>query len=222
MCGRYLYNIDEQDLKNILESIERNNSGQSISVSLTDSFTGGEIFPGNSVPVITAHETRFMIWGYPSLLDDRRPHINARSETAATKRTFSAAMTARRCLIPASSYYEWKALSGKKKKEKYEFKLPDSEIMYMAGIYSLDDRFAILTREAMLPISEIHNRMPVVIPESHMEMWLSGSVGDSNNVQQKAVTDLVFAPVNASTPVTESSPLSSHEDEQPTQLSLFP
>ena len=205
MCGRYLYNVDEKDLKNILESIERSNSEQSISVS----FAGGEIFPGNSVPVITAYETRFMIWGYPSLAEERRPHINARSETAAAKRTFSAAMTVRRCLIPASSYYEWKALCGKKQKEKYEFKLPDSEVMYMAGIYSLDNRFAILTREATPPIAEIHNRMPVIIPESHIKMWLEGSDG----VLQETITELIFMPANLSP--------TAHDDEQPVQMSLF-
>ena len=210
MCGRYLYDVNEKELKNILGMSEESNPEQSISAP----FVGGEIFPGGSVPVITAHETRFMIWGYPSLLDERRPHINARSETAATKRTFSAAMTARRCLIPASSYYEWKVLGGKKQKEKYEFRLPDSEVMYMAGIYSLDDRFAILTREATPPIAVIHNRMPVIIPESLIEMWLRGS-GD---VLQKAITNLIFAPVIMSAQASEPR---SFEDEQPMQMSLF-
>jgi putative SOS response-associated peptidase YedK len=210
MCGRYLCNIDKKDLRDILEAIEGNNPEQTMSVS----FLGGEIFPGNSVPVITAQETRFMIWGYPSLAEKRHPHINARSETAATKRTFSAAMIARRCLIPASCYYEWKSLSSKKQKEKYEFKLPDAEIMYMAGIYSIDYRFAILTREATPSIAEIHNRMPVIIPKSHIEMWLRGS----DDVLQEAITDLIFTLVNAS--VSASLP-PSLEDEQPTQLSLF-
>ena len=211
MCGRYLYNVDEKDLKNILETIERTNLKQSISAYPVGSFVGGEIFPGSSVPVITAHETRFMIWGYPSLTEERRPHINARSETAAVKRTFSGAMTARRCLIPASSYYEWKALGGKKKKEKYEFRLPDSGVMYMAGIHSLDYRFAILTREATPPITEIHNRMPVIIPESLTKEWLGGS----NDALQKAITELIFTPIDVPALPT------SHDNEQPTQMSLF-
>ena len=216
MCGRYLYNVDEQELRNILEAIERNisNERNNPKQSQSISFTGGEIFPGDSVPVITAHETRFMIWGYPSLAEDRRPHINARSETVATKRTFSAAMAARRCIIPASSYYEWKTL-GKKQKQKYEFKLPNTEIMYIAGIYSLDYQFAILTREATTSISEIHNRMPVIIPDNLTEMWLKGC----DDVLQEATTNLIFEPVGVSTAPASSPP--SLEDEHPTQLSLF-
>ena len=82
--------------------------------------------------------------------------------------------------------------------------------MYMAGIYSMDYRFAILTREATPSISEIHNRMPIIIPETHIKMWLEGS----DSVLLEAATDLIFAPAS-----TSNAP--EYDNEQHTQLSLF-
>ena len=138
-------------------------------------FRSGEIFPGNVAPVLDAErEARFMLWGFPNLIAGKRPLINARSETAAVKRTFCDAMASRRCLVPASGYYEWKTLS-KKHKEKYEFTLPDRETMYMAGIYTQANQFAILTRAASPSTGDIHDRMPVILPKTLGDVWLNES-----------------------------------------------
>jgi putative SOS response-associated peptidase YedK len=153
-------------------------------------FNSGEIFPGTAAPVITSErEVRFMTWGFPDWTG-KRPHINARSETAAAARTFREAMAVRRCIIPASSYYEWKSVD-KKQKEKYEFRLPDHSAFYIAGIYSPDGRFAVLTREAGPGLSEIHDRMPVILPKELTSVWLV----ESPEVMLEAVTELDFAPV---------------------------
>ena len=136
-------------------------------------FRAGEIFPGSIAPVIDKNnEARFMLWGFPSPIAGKPPLINARSESAAEKRTFRDSMESRRCLIPASGYYEWKAV-GKKQKEKYEFTLPDGTSMYMAGIYTEDDKFAILTRAASPSVIDVHDRMPVILPKSFGEVWLN-------------------------------------------------
>jgi putative SOS response-associated peptidase YedK len=133
----------------------------------------------------SVYEARFMLRGFPCIISGKRPHINARSETAATSKTFSAAMASRRCLVPASGYFEWKTL-GKNRKEKYGFRLPGMSPMYMAGIYSGDGRFAILTRDAAPGILEIHNRMPVILPKTLKGAWFGGSPG----VLSEALTDL--------------------------------
>jgi len=138
-------------------------------------FRAGEIFPGSIAPIIDKNnEARFMLWGFPSPIAGKPPLINARSETAAEKRTFRDSMESRRCLVPASGYYEWKAI-GKKQKEKYEFTLPDGTSMYMAGIYTEDDEFAILTRAASPSVIDVHDRMPVILPKSYGDIWLSES-----------------------------------------------
>ena len=191
MCGRYLIEIDDDELYEIIALAEANSRSAPEGTGAVSgmSFAGGEIFPGSVAPVITAgNEARFMLWGYPSAVAGRRPHINARSETAATLRTFSSAMASRRCIVPASGYFEWKTL-GKKSKEKYEFRQPDNAPIYMAGIYSRDCRFAILTRDAAPGLMDIHDRMPVILPKGSAEAWLGGAP----DVLGEAVADLRFS-----------------------------
>ena len=204
MCGRYLIEIDDNELYDIIAEAEMNARSNAEHPELGGSiaggaaargFAGGEIFPGSVAPVITSgNAAQFMIWGFPSLAAGRRPHINARSETAATARTFSASMASRRCLVPASGYYEWKTLTGKKK-EKYEFRLAGRTPIYMAGIYSGDaggGRFAILTREAAPALAEIHDRMPVLFTKESASVWLGGSP----DAIREALTDLTYDKVS--------------------------
>ena len=68
MCGRYLIEIDEKELKEIIAEVEK--SGDERSLQLSAIFKGGEIFPGSIVPVITANnKVRFMTWGFPSIVN---------------------------------------------------------------------------------------------------------------------------------------------------------
>ena len=191
MCGRYLIEIDEKELREILSTAEISADDRLDKLSFT--FEGGEIFPSNTAPVITAEGVRFMTWGFPSISESLNPHINARSETASTSKTFGEAFDARRCVVPASAYFEWKQ-TGKKRKVKYEFTLPKRTPLYMAGIYTIDGQFAILTRDAAPAITEVHDRMPVILPKSLIKVWLN----DSPEVINQALIDLQFAPVPTS------------------------
>jgi putative SOS response-associated peptidase YedK len=187
MCGRYYIDIAEKNLRDIIVAAAGQHVAGRERVGI---FRGGEIFPSNIAPVLTDDRgTVFMSWGFPNLLG-KRPHINARSETASTSKTFREAMDGCRCLVPATSYFEWKKL-GPKLKQKHEFKLPGSSPLYMAGIFSLDGKFAILTREAAPAIAEIHDRMPVILPKGLTTVWLK----ESTSVLGEALTDLLFEPV---------------------------
>jgi putative SOS response-associated peptidase YedK len=201
MCGKYLIEIDEKELREIIEAAETSSDERMDNLSFT--FKGGEMFPGSAAPVITADGKHFMTWGFPSIIEKQQPHINARSETVRESKTFGEAMISRRCVVPASAYFEWQDL-GKKKKAKYEFRLKDRSPLYMAGIYSQDGRFAILTRDATLAMTKIHDRMPVIIPKSRIDLWLK----ESPEVMSEALTDLHFEPVPA-------------KDKNPNQLRLF-
>ena len=185
MCGRYFVDINETEIQNIIASAKHNDNDS----AQTTLFKGGEIFPTNTVPVITAADTRFMVWGFPDYTG-KRPLINARSETASVTRTFKESFAQRRCIVPATSYFEWKTLPDKRAKQKYEFKLTDKSLLYLAGIYSLDGRFAILTRAAVSCLTEIHDRMPVILPFELSDIWLNKSPDIMNN----ALTELLFAP----------------------------
>ena len=171
MCGRYYIDLVDQELRIMVDMMERGSweLGESLRIK-----TEGEIFPTDIVPVLVGVERcQPMAWGFR--LPKGRPVINARSETALEKPMFKDALLMRRCLIPASGYYEW--LAEGKKKTRYRLFLPERP-MYLAGCWRLDrdkgyNSFVILTQPAHRSIEAIHHRMPVIIHADHAKDWLS-------------------------------------------------
>lgn len=133
---------------------------------------------GNSTtaPILLNHNHALVpelsVWGFPGF-QGKGVIINARSETAADKKTFRDSLLFRRCIIPTTGFYEW---TKDKKKEKYLFTLPDSPVLYLAGFYNElkgERRFVILTTESNSSVSDIHNRMPVIITPDIKEKWVN-------------------------------------------------
>ena len=170
MCGRYYIAEDDaaEELRQIIEAVNRRN---------TDVKTGGEICPGDTVPVLANSPSLqpgayAMRWGYT--LPDGKLLFNARSETAAEKAIFKDGMTQRRCLIPATCYFEWEHRG--REKIKYAIAPEGSQMLYLAGIYRKEGNRAactILTREPAESIAFIHNRMPVILPAKAVRDWLN-------------------------------------------------
>jgi putative SOS response-associated peptidase YedK len=111
--------------------------------------------------------------------------INARLDTVAAKPMFRSAWKARRCLIPASGYYEWREASvpNQKKPAKMPFYVSrkDGELITFAGLWERwgpdDDKVltcTILTTDATDGIKGLHTRMPVILTKDGFEPWLSG------------------------------------------------
>ncbi|MDX2263459.1 MAG: SOS response-associated peptidase [Hyphomicrobiales bacterium] len=106
--------------------------------------------------------------------------INARLETAATKPAFRAAWKARRCLIPASGYYEWQTVNidGKTQKQPFHITRADGVPLTFAGLWERwkDDMlsFTILTTAAGTATAALHDRMPVMLDDVGMAAWLAG------------------------------------------------
>lgn len=103
--------------------------------------------------------------------------INARSETVESLSTFRSAFRARRCIVPASGFYEWAVRSGGK--EPYFFKRRDKAPLAFAGIWEpgadrAPDSFAILTTNANARMAKYHDRMPVILEKENFGRWLSG------------------------------------------------
>ena len=132
----------------------------------------GDVRPGERAPVVVAGSPKpiavSMTWGIPgadSLI------INARVETLWEKPTFRHLIEHRRCLLPASCFYEWDA--GKHKVTLYG---EESGPLFLAGIYQADPeggRFVIITAPADETVKPIHDRMPVRIPKARIGEWLS-------------------------------------------------
>ena len=199
VCGRY--QIDTVDVAEALEAIINTLKRKKTPEGLK---TAGEIFPSDIVPVLANSRRQdvqpfAMRWGYS--FPNSRPIINARSETAASKPLFRDGMLQRRCLIPASYYYEWERSNGRK--IKYAIHPEHAKMLYLAGIYHLEKHggiivptFTILTRDAGEEIAFIHPRMPVILPEEAKDDWLNPA-HKAEEVIQSALVKMVYQPVTA-------------------------
>lgn len=160
------------------------------------------ITPTQMIPIIRASaaipETRIAKsrgvtmahWGLiPGWAKDRSiasRMINARSETAAEKPSFRTALSRRRCIIPATGFYEWKAIEGRKTKQPYLIARADGAPLAFAALWETwKDREAgdvvesctILTTEANAFMRQIHDRMPVILRPEHLDAWLNPDAG---------------------------------------------
>ncbi|MDV6011583.1 SOS response-associated peptidase [Haloechinothrix sp. LS1_15] len=133
---------------------------------------------------------RAMTWGLvPFWAKDRgigHRMINTRAETASTKPAFRKALARRRCLLPADGWFEWQRLTarGRTIKQPYYMTPADGEGLAFAGIWEtwrdpeLPDTAAplvtcsVLTTAAADSLSEIHDRMPLVLPRQSWDAWL--------------------------------------------------
>lgn len=124
----------------------------------------------------------FMQWGLvPSWSKDASfgsRMINARAETIASKPSFRSPFRYRRCLVPASGFFEWKQTSFGKKP--HFFSRTKSPLMGLAGVwdeYTDGDRilytYSIITRASSPQMASYHHRMPVTIDQECFGEWLS-------------------------------------------------
>ena len=113
----------------------------------------------------------------------RKP-INARAETAGTSGMFRGALAARRCLVPADAFYEWRAEPGGK--QPYAIARTDGTPMAFAGLWEgwrapdgeILRTFTILTTNANAAMAALHDRMPVIIEPDDWPTWLGEVAGD--------------------------------------------
>ena len=173
MCGRFAMTESEEKVMNDFQI-------QHSEVLLEPRYN---ISPSQDIPVIVQQdgmrrlETRQ--WGLiPFWAKTPKPMINARAETASEKPAFRQAFRKRRCLIPASGFFEWAKEDGKK--QPYFICLKDKSPMAFAGLWeewSAPDgknvkTCAILTVEANSFLQFIHHRMPVILSPAIGMNWL--------------------------------------------------
>lgn len=108
----------------------------------------------------------------------KAPTFNAISEEVATKRTFKHAFeSGQRCLIPVTSFYEWRHEG--RKKIPYRIGVKGGDVFCLGGLWEQHqgaDTYTVLTTRANPLMAHIHNskqRMPVIIPEARWDAWLS-------------------------------------------------
>lgn len=146
------------------------------------------IYPGQEFPVIIQKEQNLTAinasWGLiPSWAKDKaisRQTFNARAETIDVKPSFRSSFKSKRCLIPATGFYEWSKLENGKKTEVL-FQLKSNELFMFAGLWdewvdmSVNQTittFTMITTEPNEFVAKIHNRMPVILHKDDEMKWL--------------------------------------------------
>lgn len=192
MCGRYF--VDDEmwrEIKKICKQIDDSKL----------KVTRGDVRPTDMAVVLMGMKevrTEQMQWGFTQQYQEGLL-INARAETVLSKPSFRDSMRHCRCVIPAAGFYEWN-----KAKEQVSFRMPQSKILYMAGIWqptAKEKQFTILTTSPNDSVSSVHDRMPLVLTSEEIIPWIQ-----SFDVAEKLLT--------------KTPPFLEHKQEYE-QLSLF-
>ncbi len=181
MCGRYALAIEPADLE------------QEFSLVRIEWFPPRyNIAPTQPILIVRAEKgaraAALVRWGLiPSWAKDPADlplFFNARAETAADKPAFRGPFRHRRCLIPATGFYEWKRAGGHK--QPFLAEGTTRRILAFAGLWeeyadangNLLDTATILTTSANADLAPIHDRMPVVIDPADFDLWLGLAPAD--------------------------------------------
>ncbi len=178
MCGRYIFTEEPRKLYKRYD-IE---ASKKIQLEIKTMYN---IAPGFLVPVITGNSPNaieIMKWGLiPHWAKDPKigyKLINARAETVAQKPGFRASFRNKRCLVPATGFYEWQPTKAGKVPHLIQMK--SREIFSFAGIFDVwkdvegkeFKTFSIITTSPNELMQPIHNRMPVILKKKQEELWL--------------------------------------------------
>lgn len=183
MCGRYVLG------KNIIELLDEINHSIDVRHNLCTNWKSRfNIAPAQMAPVLANGRNGLtlvpMQWGlfsFPGPDGKRKMLINARSETLTEKKSFKPLLEKNRCLIPASGFYEW-AQGGASKVPMYMSKT-DGRLLYFAALWDFDPAdsekkrtvFTVITTQALGELSQIHERMPVLLEKDEYSHWLDKS-----------------------------------------------
>jgi len=174
MCGRLTFNITSEALAKMFSL----NDVPQIEARYN-------IAPSQTIAAVRHVEDRnkldFLKWGFiPKFSkDNTRTHTNVRSETVHEKPVFAHAIKYKRCIIPASGFYEW--LQKDNHKQPYYIRLSNSAGFGLAGLWeqwSTEDgteyeTCCILTTDANEVVKPIHDRMPVILRPDDYNLWLN-------------------------------------------------
>ena len=176
MCGRFAITLPKEAMAQLFEAVPAND--------LPD-VPNYNVCPTNTIATVTGGEARRlqpMRWGFlphwyktPS---DGPLLINARAETVAEKPAFRTACRDRRCLVPATGFYEWTKDDDGNRLPWYITRA-DGGPLVLAGIWQDWEKegeamrtCAIVTCPANEVMAQIHHRMPVVLAPQDWPLWL--------------------------------------------------
>lgn len=169
------------------------------------------IAPTQNAPVVAMGENgaemKALRWGLvPAWAKDERigaRAINARVESVQDKPMFRTAFRRRRCLVPASGYFEWRVESGGK--QPYFIRRADAELLMFAGLWEAwrpSDTgawlrtFTIITGGPGKVTGDVHDRRPLILPPESWQEWLVDEPDVAVDLLRRAPeADLIHYPV---------------------------
>jgi putative SOS response-associated peptidase YedK len=211
MCGRYAITLPPEAVRAFFNYIEQPNFPPRYNIA-----------PTQPIPIVAAREHtagterhfRLVRWGFlPAFVKDAKTFpliINARAEGIAEKASFRAAFKRRRCLVVADGYYEWRVIAPKQPKQPYLIRRIDRAPMGFAGLYEtyMDatgselESACIITTSANALTREVHDRMPVIVPQEAFSAWLDNEATpptDALDMLRPAPEDLLeLTPISKS------------------------
>lgn len=196
MCGRYTQQMTWREL------VELYRIHDQAEQELRPRYNAA---PTQTLPVVRQGETgralSLMRWGlvpawWKKSLRELPSTFNARAETVAEKPMFRSAFKARRCLVPASGYYEWRQEAGGK--QPYLFTRRDGAPLTLAGLWERSrapgseeaiESFTIVVGAASGLAGEYHDRMPVILEAEDWETWLQAPPEIAGGLLRPAAED---------------------------------
>lgn len=198
MCGRFTANVKKKDLE------------EEWSLAVPPEFRPRyNIAPSQVVGVITNADPgslSLLQWGLiPSWAKDPaigNKMINARVESLHEKPSFRKLVKSARCLIPATSWFEW---MQDKNRQPFVFRPKDVPLFALAGLWDTwsnenginVNTFTIITTNSAHDISHIHERMPLVVPKELQQDWLSGKAEPAVIAEKSGQLQFDFYPVSS-------------------------
>jgi putative SOS response-associated peptidase YedK len=195
MCGRFTISLTPAELQEFFDLFR-----------VADFQPRYNIAPTQTVPVIRTdaegHRVGDLLrWGlvpvWAKSAAEGSKMINCRSESAATKPAFRRAFKERRCLVPASGFFEWQA-AGNKTTQPWYLTLKSGNPAAFAGLWESWhdpegkrlDSFTILTTTADDFMGEVHDRMPIALDRDVWPVWLDPEVQEPEALQSLLVPSL--------------------------------
>ena len=197
MCGRFVSSLPPDDIHVIFGTAG----------DLPNIAPNWNVAPTQDAMVVRRHpetgERRLgtlrwgLIPGWTKDLHTARKPINARSETAATSGMFKGALAARRCIVPADAFYEWRTVQDGK--QPYAIARRDGAPMAFAGLWEgwrdpageVLRTFTILTTTANATMRPLHERMTVILERDDWPVWLGEAPGDPLALLRPAAEDVL-------------------------------
>jgi putative SOS response-associated peptidase YedK len=169
MCARYGLDGDPEKVAKFYKDL-------AYASEANKNFRTWNAAPTQSLPIVVQDGERRVEqakWGWKRDFSGSKLLVNAKGEEAYRKKTFAEAIERRRCIVPASFFFEW--TEPQHGQIPYAFALKDNGVFGIAGLWEEtegDRQFLLLTVEANEIVEPIHHRMACIIPQSNYSAWI--------------------------------------------------